>query len=202
MVTLERPYKLDTGTAQCTNCGSNIRKYYMGINDYRPICSKCVNAVFNVNVSKTELEAPMWLLDVANEYILHRVHLTQYKNIPIIDVSDFLNGFKNKKYAFDGIVTVSIKQFVRGKPVKNGWLIAIHHHLKQKYQEILEDEKKPVRKFLVCGNCKKPLYYKGVSGSGKVKYQAYHCLSGNQCKNCATKVDVMHYGGNQVRALN
>lgn len=197
METLKRPYRVDLGTAQCNNCGSSIRKYYIALNSHKPICSKCVNQVFNLNLSKEELSVPMKLIALADKYMLHRLYLQQYRNEPIKNGYDFSLGFVNYSYGDKGIYVQGEKHYFEGKPLKKGWLEAIQHHLQQRYHSITKDEQNSHRRTLVCGNCKKPLYFAGrINQEGK-QYDAYHCLAGKECANCNSNIVTLYSSFNQ-----
>lgn len=186
MVTLERPYKLDTGTAQCTNCGGSIRKYYMGLNDHRPVCSKCVNGVFGTNLSKQELAVPIRIIKLADKYALHRLYLSQFRGNPILSDSSFVEDFLGSLNTIMSFDRDGDKVFIEGKKVQKAWLTAISHHLTMWYREIRADEQRPIRKLLVCGNCKKPLNHHGSNPS--TGHTLYTCLSGKHCANCNSRL--------------
>lgn len=193
METLNRPYKIGLGTAQCTNCGAGIRKHYIALNSHKPICSNCVNEVFSMTITKEELSVPMKLIDLADKYMYRRLYLEQYRGEPIRDVNDFVLGFFKYPNGVVNIALVNETYLAEGKVLKNGWVEATKHHLQERYVGILKDVHQPQRKLLVCGNCMKPLYFKGVKVyNNNRQYHAYKCLSGKSCANCNSKLLVLY----------
>ena len=204
MTTLKRPYKIGLGTAQCTNCGAGIRKHYIANDSHRPVCSKCVNTVFNMNISMDELSIPMKWISLADSYMYKRLHLQQYGKVPIKDVHDFIVGFFDKSYGVADFFTKDGKHYVNEEKLqggrlvttihlfKRGWVEAIQNHLAERYSQIVEDRQRLHRKLLVCKDCQKPLYYKGEKSIDGKYHNIYRCLSGNVCKACATNNLVVH----------
>lgn len=201
MFELQRPYKIDIGTAQCTSCGAGIRKYYMGLDSPHPVCSKCVNKVFRVKVSKEELAVPIALIERANNYVLHRLFLAQHQSTPIDIELNFLGAFTHPNYTPYFIKVINDKFYADDKELKPAWVEALHHHLRQKYQEIKLDEEKQNRKLLVCKVCKKPLYHNGAVASKKGSYRQYRCLSGKDCPVSSDDIKYAHYGGNEITLI-
>lgn len=193
METLNRPYKIGLGAAQCTNCGVGIRKYYIALNSHKPICSKCVNEVFNMSITKEELTVPIKLIELADKYMCRRLHLEQYRGEVIKDVNDFVLGFFRYPNGVVNITFVNNTYSIEGKVLKKGWVEALQNHLQERYVEIIKDMHEPQRNLLVCGNCMKPLYFRGVKVyNNNRQYHMYKCLAGKNCANSTSKLLMLY----------
>jgi hypothetical protein len=188
-----RPYTIGTGSFSCCVCGKKARKHYTPITSIKPYCSNCINSITGVTVPTEELTVPIWLIEIADMYVNYRLFMAQSSGQKLEEDEFALNFYRipfgvkiDTKDNAKGFVAIDAKNLkIGGKPVKEGWIIAVHNHISNRRKIIKENELKPIRKDIICPECKSSMYY---TGSALMKWSEgyftpYRCLSAKDvCK--------------------
>jgi hypothetical protein len=143
-----RPYivKLDVdGTSRCCACGKKIKKVYVLLSTRQEFGSECIKSALGLTVSDEELSVPVWLLQVADQYVNFRISEAKSKGCSIENGDDFAINFYNISFGVDmvlwdkrGFALVDNGKTIKisGKSVKADWQDAIFHYLMQRRSQL------------------------------------------------------------------
>lgn len=121
--------KIYVGNEKCTKCGRSHKKVFEI--DGKPYGSSCANELLGKN-----LDAPLWLYVLAEEWVKEEVLEVDYKNVEDCTVN-FINHYGSSLDDRDGSSKVWEKAIkIDGKSVKVEWQYEINDYIVKRYNEL------------------------------------------------------------------
>lgn len=119
--------KIYIGESRCTSCGKRHKRVFEI--DGKPYGSSCA-----IKLIGKELSAPLWLYQLAEEWVIKDVEISAYLDVSEASVNFFNYYETDTNYDGHRLWNKAIK--VQGRSVKVDWQYEINDYIISRYEEL------------------------------------------------------------------